>query len=133
MRRHRLLRRTQTGSAPIEFVFGALFVCVLLLGIFEISFALYGRNVIASSAHEAARTAIELGGTSGNARWIARETVERAAGGLISDYEVNVTTRRIADRVLVEVHVSGAMDLPGPVPMLIPVDVDASATREALP
>jgi Flp pilus assembly protein TadG len=134
MWRHRLLTESSSeGSAPVEFVFGALFACVLLFGVFEVAFALYGRNVLASSAHEAARAAIELGGTSADADAIARDTIERAAGGLVSGYDVAVATGRTDERLVVRVRVIGRLDAPGPLPIHLPVDLTATATREVPP
>ena len=133
MRRHRLLRGSEAGSAPIEFVFCAVFACFLLFGVIEVTFALYGRNVVASSAHEAARAAVELGGTGQDAEAIARRTVARAAGNLVQGYEVNVASTRTDDRVVVQVKVTGHLDPPGPLPIRVPVDVTASTQREAAP
>jgi Flp pilus assembly protein TadG len=134
MRRHRLLNtNSESGSAPLDFVFGALFVSFLVLAVIELAFSLYGRNVLASSAHEAARAAIELGGSGADGRAIAHETVERAAGGLVSDYEVQLSSERTERRVAVRVRVIGTLDPPGPISIGIPVDLSATAVRETLP
>ena len=132
MRRHRLLRN-ENGSAPIEFVFCAVFACFLLFGVVEVAFALYGRNVVASSAHEAARAAVELGGSGQGAEAIARGTVERAAGNLIDSYEVAVASTTAEDRVVVQVRVTGQLDPPGPLPIHLPIDLTATTQRETAP
>ena len=133
MRWHRLLRGNEDGTAPIEFVFCALFACFLLFGVIEVTFALYGRNVVASSAHEAARAAVELGGSGRDAEAIARGTVESAAGNLVNGYDVSVASDTSADRIIVRVRVSGHLDPPGPLPVRIPVDLTATSQRETTP
>jgi Flp pilus assembly protein TadG len=133
MRQRRLLNRSsEAGSAPVEFVFGAVFVTLLLFGVIEVAFALYGRNVIASSAHEAARAAVELHGVR-DPETVARSTVERAAGGLIDSYDVAVSSQRSDERMTVQVRVLGRLDPPGPLPLKIPVDLTATSVRETLP
>jgi Flp pilus assembly protein TadG len=133
MRERRLLTRDDEGSAPVEFVFAALFTTFLLLAVIEVAFALYGRNVLASSAHEAARAAIELGADPAGAEELARSTVQRATGALVSSYEVDVSAARSDDRVTFSVRVAGRLDPPGPLPFEIPVDLTATATRETTP
>lgn len=133
MRRDRLLREDESGSAPIEFVFAALFCLFLLFAVFEVAFALYGRNVVVSSAHEAARAVVELGATSADGHAVARSTVERAASGVVSDYTVDVGRVTADDRTVIRVAVSARLDSPGPIPITIPVDVMATASREVLP
>ena len=134
MRKRRLLKQiSEEGAAPIEFVFGALFVTLLLFGVIEVAFALYGRNVVASSAHEAARAAIELDGTGKDAEAIARATVERGAGGLVDTYDVAVRAQRSDDRLAVSVRVTASLDPPGPLPLKVPVDLTATSVRETLP
>ena len=113
-------------------MFGALFVTLLLFGVIEVAFALYGRNVIASSAHEAARAAIELNAIQDPAT-VARSTVERAAGGLIESYDIAVSSARLDERVTVSVRVMGRLDPPGPLPLTIPVDLTATSVRETVP
>lgn len=133
MWRHRLLRAKQEGSASIEFVFCAMFACFLLFGVIEVAFAVYGRNVVASSAHEAARAAVELGGNGRDAEAIAHGTVARAAGNLVRGYEVNVASTSSGGRVVVQVQVTGHLDPPGPLPIRLPIDVTATTQRETEP
>ena len=117
----------------MEFVFVALFATFLFLGVVEVAFAVYGRNVVASSAHEAARVALELGSSGVDGEAVASHTVERAAGNLIEGYEVAVSSHRSGDRVALTVRVKGAMDPPGPLPIRVPVDLSATAVREVTP
>lgn len=133
MWRRRLLIANEEGAAPIEFIFASLFAMLLLFGVIEVAFGLYGRNVIASSAHEAARAAIELGGSTQDATAIARETVARSTGGLVDDYSVEVASERSNERVTVRVQVTGSLDPPGPLPIRIPVRLSATAVRGATP
>jgi Flp pilus assembly protein TadG len=132
MRKRRLLRNEE-GAAPVEFVFAALFATFLLFALIEVAFGLYGRNVVAASAHEAARAAIELGGSAGEAEALARATVRRSAGNLVDDYRVNVGSTRSEERVVVRVQVIARLDPPGPLPMHVPVDLTATAIRETTP
>lgn len=125
--------RNEDGAAPVEFIFAALFITFLFLGVVEVAFALYGRNVLASSAHEAARAAIELESTPGDAEAIARKTVARSTGALVDGYEVLVASERSDERVVVRVQVAGHLDPPGPLPIRIPIQLTASAVRETRP
>ena len=125
--------RNEEGSAPIEFVFGVLFVLLLLFGVIEVAFALYGRNVVASSAHEAARAAVEIDASTSEAEALATSVVERSAGNLVEDYTVDVATQRTAERVTVRVLVEARLDPPGPLPVYVPVRMSATSSRETLP
>lgn len=131
--RRLLSERGERGSAPAEFVFVALFATFLLFGVIEVALALYGRNVVASSAHEAARAAIELHASASRAEAIAHNTVRRSTGSLVEGYEVTVSSQSSNERVVVRVRVRGHLDAPGPLPLRIPVDLSATAAREVLP
>lgn len=134
MRKRRLLNGgSQEGSAGVEFVFGSLFVSFLLLAVIEVAFSLYGRNVVAASAHEAARAAIELGGGKADAEAVAAATVARSAGTLVDGYDVSVASTRSQERVRVTVRVVGELDPPGPLPVIVPVDLTATSVREIRP
>ena len=124
VRQHRLLiRDNDQGSAPIESLFALVLLLFLVLGTIEIAFALYGRNVLASSAHEAARAAVELGRDPDEAAAIATNTVVRSAGGLTRELNVRVQT----DQSVVRVTVTGVVDAFGPVPFPFPVKAVATA------
>jgi hypothetical protein len=103
---------------------------LLVLGVIEVALALYGRNVLISSAHEGARAAVEIGRDPHEADGIARRTVETAAGGLINDLKISVTERRVGSVSVIRVNVSGVVDGFGPVPLPLRVSTKATATRE---
>lgn len=103
---------------------------VMVVGLIEVAFALYGRNVVAASAHEGARAAIELGRSRTEAVAVARQTVKGSAGGLIDNLKVGVSVQRLFERSIIHVRVSGVLKSFGPVPMPIPVTTTATSTRE---
>ena len=126
-------RAPETGSTLVETVFALLFLCFLCFAVAQIAFTLYGRNVVMSSAHEAARAAVELGRTSSDAEDVARRTVVDAAGGIVRDLEVEVT-KTFAKPATVVVTVSGRLDSFGPLPTIVPVSVTTTAELdEAVP
>lgn len=133
MRRPGLLNRnggaSQKGAAPLETIFALVFLLVLSLGVAEVAVALYGRNVALSSAHEGARAAIELGRSPRDGAVIARRTIEGAAGGLVDDLRVAVTTEQMGGDMVVHVRLTGRLSAPGPIPIPLPVDVVATAVR----
>jgi Flp pilus assembly protein TadG len=126
-------RRAQSGSAAIESVFAMVVLMFLVLGVVEVGFALYARNMIASAAHEGARAAIELGRDVDDARAVARSSVANATGRLVEDPDVRVLTRTRGDDLLVTVTVSGRLKLIGPVPWSPTVSARATALRETAP
>ena len=125
--------RNEHGSAPVESIFAIAFILFLALGVIEVAFALYGRNVVMSSAHEGARAAVEYGRDPQQAAAIAEDTVRRAAGSLVDDLRVGVSTSTGGGVTTVQVRVQGVVDAFGPVPFPMPVDTLVSATREGLP
>ena len=130
MRPSGLLRHIDArGAAPVETIFAIVLLAVLVLGTVEVGYGLYARNVVGAAAHEAARTAVELGRHPSEGAAIATRTVRIAAGGLVDDLEVSVVTSAVDDRELVRVRVHGRLRLLGPVPALIPVTATASASR----
>jgi Flp pilus assembly protein TadG len=122
-------RRGEEGSAAVESTFALVLLLILVLGTIEVAFALYGRNVVLNSAHEAARAAVELGRTPAEAEALATATVERAAGGLTDELrvEIGVSTREV---VTIGVRVDAVIDPWGPIPFRMPVRARATATRE---
>ncbi|MFN2488812.1 MAG: TadE/TadG family type IV pilus assembly protein [Actinomycetota bacterium] len=122
--------RDERGSAPVDAVISMVLLMVLVLGVVEIAFALYGRNVVAASAHEGARAAIELGRGPGDAVAVATDTVRRSAGGLVSDLDVGVKLEESPLRSLVIVEVTGVLETWGPIPVAVPISVTATASRE---
>lgn len=127
MRECRLLN--ERGSATVETTASIVLLILLVLGTLEVAFLLYAKNVVMSSAHEGARAAVELGRDIDDARAVARETVERAAGGLVRGLDVRVATARSAAGRVVTVRVTGTLTPLAPVPLPIPLTATARAWR----
>ena len=104
-----------------------LFLLFVVLGLIEVAFALYGRNVIMAAAHEGARAAVELGRDPDHGSAVASTTVRKAAGGLVDDLDVSVASEDDARGMLVTVRVTGVLDAFGPIPLPLPVTAQASA------
>jgi Flp pilus assembly protein TadG len=119
----------ERGSAPVETIFAIVFLMLLVLGVLQVAFALYVRNVVASSAHEGARAAIELGRDPASARSIARDVVARSAGGLVRDLDVDTAVGRSSNGSVVRVLVTGSLTPFGPFPISIPFATTAHASR----
>jgi Flp pilus assembly protein TadG len=124
---------SERGSAPVETVFSMLFLMLLVLGTIEVALALYGRNVVASAAHEGARSALEFQGEPSDASQVARQTVQRASGALVRDLRVQVQTQEVGAISYVQVEVRGWLRLAGPVPVPVPVSATATVSRELAP
>lgn len=135
MRQYRLLDDVlgERGSAPVESTLAFVFILVLVLGVIEVGFSLYGRNVVLSSAHEGARAAAEFGRSPEEAAAIAEQTVRRAAGSLVDDLVVSVSTSDSLGASVVSVRVVGIVDAFGPVPYRMNVDTVARATKQEPP
>ncbi|MFN2388128.1 MAG: TadE/TadG family type IV pilus assembly protein [Actinomycetota bacterium] len=136
MRLDRLLTRREPrerGSAVVESIFAILMLLVLVLGAIEVAFALYGRNVLMTSAHEGARAAIEIGRDPSEAEALALRTVERAAGGLVEALQVRVASLDSGSERRVIVQVRGRVRALGPVPLRIPVEAIARTSSSLLP
>jgi hypothetical protein len=116
------------GAAPVEMTFAIILLMTLTLGVIQVAFTLYARNVVAASAHEAARAALERGRSESEAASIAREVVTRATGRLVDDLTVNVATRGPANRRFVSVRVRGVVTDFGPVPL--PIHLSSTATAQ---
>lgn len=126
----RLVARTtqgQDGAAVVEITFAILFIMFLSLGVVQVALTLYARNVVAASAHEGARTALERGRDHGEAVLIARQVVQSATGRLVDDLEVDLSSRRTGNEVAVTVVVTGVVDRIGPVPVPVPLRAIATA------
>lgn len=131
MRQHRLLIiLNERGSSAAEATFAIVFLMLLVLGVIEIAFALYARNVVSASAHEAARHAVEIGRDPDTARSVARSTVVQAAGGLVDGLTIGVRSSATRGRRSVEVIVSGRMKPFGPVPLPIAFSTTATAVQD---
>lgn len=125
-----MLNQRQRGSVPIESTFAIILILTLVLGAIEVAFALYGRNVVLASAHEAARAGVEVGRTPEEAAAIAEDSVRRSANGLMDSLDVDVAFAETAAREVVHVRVRGELRPFGPVPLPISIDTVATASRE---
>jgi Flp pilus assembly protein TadG len=121
----------EEGSGPLELTFAIVFLMLLSLGAIQVGLTLYARNVVLSAAHEGARAAVELGRQTSDASETARRYVERVAGGVVDDLRVSTSTIETRGRLFTRVMVTGRLDVPGPVPVSIPVRTTATAGREA--
>ncbi len=99
---------------------------LMTIGAIEVAFVLYGRNILAASAHEGARAAIELGRAPSDAVAVATRTVEGSVGGLMRDLDVAVAVSGAPGRRAVRVRVSASLTAFGPIP--IPFRFSSSAT-----
>jgi Flp pilus assembly protein TadG len=122
-------RSPETGSAALESVFAIVFLVFLVLGVIQVSFVLYARNVVAASAHEGARAAVELGRNVGESEAIVLRTVERAAGGLLRGLRVQTAVTESGLTAQISVRVSGSVKPFGPVPIAVPVSTTAHVTK----
>ncbi len=119
----------ERGSALVESIFAIVFLMLLSLGVAQLALTLYGRNVVIASAHEGARAATELGRSEQEAETIALRTTRSASGSLVDDLEIDVLTERVGEDDLITVRLRGRLAAVGPVPITIPVEVQASSVR----
>lgn len=112
----------------MEATFSIVLLMLLALGIIQVALVLYARNVVAASAHEGARAAIELGSSAEEAASIARDVVRRATGALVDDLDVDVDARQRGAELTVAVRVSGIVTKLGPLPIPVPLSSLATAT-----
>jgi hypothetical protein len=122
--------RRERGSAAVESLFAIVVLFLMVTGVIQIALGLYARNVVAASAHEGARAAIERGRTIEEALAIARGTVKSAAGRLVDGLRVDVASQSVGERQLVVVSVVGRVRPIGPVPVTMHLSTRATATRE---
>ena len=120
----------ERGSAVIQFPVALLLLMVMTIGVGQVGYTLYARNVLASSAHEGARAAVENGRDLRDAHVIVNEVVRRATGKLAEGLSVRVDSERAVgggESVLVEVD---AVLRPwGVVPFSIPMTAKAEVTN----
>ena len=124
--------RRECGSAVVQSVFGMFFVLLLALGAIQVALTLYARNVVMSAVHEGARAAVQIDGSASSARAIAYGVIERTAGNLVEDLRIDVQTSDFSDRHLITVRATGELVAPGPVPVNLPMNVEATTARESL-
>ena len=119
--------REENGAATLEMTFAILFLLFLSLGVIQTALTLYARNVVAASAHEGARAALERGRTHGEAAAIAQDVIRTATGRLVSDLDVGMSSRRTGNELSVTVVITGVVDRLGPIPVPIPLRAVATA------
>ena len=123
----KLARSSERGAAPVEMTFAIILLMTLTLGVVQVAFALYARNVVAASAHEGARAALERGRTPSEAEAIVRHVVSSATGRLIEDLTIDIVTKESDSRRFITVRVRGVVTDFGPVPIPIPLSSTATA------
>lgn len=128
----RLLTRGEDGSAVVGSVFSIIFVLVLALGAIEVAFTLYARNTFMAAVHDGARAAVEIDGSPGDARAVARAVIGRGSGDLVDDLRVDTATSTFGDRTRISVTAAGMLRPPGPLPVSISIETTASTSREEL-
>ena len=122
--------KDERGAAPVEVTFAIVLLMILSLGIVQVAFALYARNVVASSAHEGARAALERGRDPSESEAIVRDVVARATGRLVEELSVDVSTRWVGDHRIVTVRVHGVVTDFGPIPFPVPLSSTATAQMD---
>lgn len=124
---------SEEGSAAVESVFSMFFLMFLVVGVIQVALVLYGRNVVATAAHEGARSAIELGRDPSSAAAIAEKTIVAEAGGIAERISVDVTLERSEERVAARVRVHARLQALGPLPVSLPIATVATASRDRSP
>lgn len=127
------MRKNERGSALIGSVAATVLILTLTLGVIQIVFTLYARNVIHASAYEGVRVAIELGASDGAAVDAASDFVTKSAGRLIDDLQVTVGRQETGGRVLVVLIASGSIRPVGLLPVHLPVRVIARSLVPEVP
>ncbi|MCA1617061.1 MAG: pilus assembly protein [Acidobacteria bacterium] len=120
-------RDNERGAAPVEMTFAIILLMMLSLGVVQVAFTLYSRNIVAASAHEGARAALERGRTNAEAESIVRDVIARATGRLVKDLSVDIATTKSTTGRSIIVRVRGLMSDFGPVPIPIPLSSTATA------
>ena len=124
------MRRDERGSAVVESLFGIFVLLFLVVGTIQVALTLYARNVLMAAVHDGARAAVEVNAPAAHSSWVARDVIERAAGSLVRDLVVVTETGSSSDRYIVRVIAGGHLEVPGPIPLDIPVEIEASSSRE---
>ena len=120
----------ERGSAPVESTFAIVMLLFLVLGTIQVALALYGRNVVAATAHEAARAGVERGASAADARTLALATIDSAGGRLVDGLTVSVDVTDDASVRTVRVRMTGRIEVLGPIPFPVPVEASATARAE---
>lgn len=120
----------ERGSAIVESVFGMFVLLFLVVGTIQVALTLYARNVVMAAVHDGARAAIEIGASDHDAQAIAQQVIKQSAGSLVSDLEVGAVAGSDSERYWVRVMADGRLDVPGPIPVDIPITVETATARE---
>lgn len=123
----------ERGSSTLESVFAIVLLMLLALGTMQVSFLLYARNVVRSSAHEAARVAIERGADDSEARTTAVRMVEGAVGGMVGDVHSHLERDHSMGRRSVVVVVRTVIRPAGPIPIQVPIRSTARLSGPSAP
>lgn len=126
------MSRDESGSAIVESLFGTFILLVLVLGTIQVALTLYARNVLMAAVHDGARAAVEIGTSETEASALVRRVIADSAGSLVDDLDVAVVTDVSNARYEVRVVARGYLDVTGPVPVDVPVTVQARSVREVL-
>ena len=124
------MRHDERGAAVVESLFGIFVLLFLVVGTIQVALTLYARNVVMAAVHDGARAAVEVGASEAHSDLVAHEVIERAAGSLVDDLQVATEADSSVDRYVVRVVAGGRLDVPGPIPLEIPVEIEASSSRE---
>jgi hypothetical protein len=124
--------RSERGSAVVESVFGMAMLLFLALGTIQVALTLYARNVVQAAVHDGARAVVEVGGADTDAETVARAVIERSAGSLLDDLDIETAVDSGGDRLLVHVRATGRLVAPGPIPIGLPITVGSTSSREIL-
>lgn len=108
-RRVRALLSDQSGSSPVEFVLVGALLTVLTLGVLQLGFAVYVRNVVHDAAVEGAFHAALADTTLAQGAERTRAIVSRAVG---DGYASDVQVREVGSGRDREVEVSVRTTLP---------------------
>ncbi len=102
----------ERGSAPVEFILVGALLTALTLGILQLGFALYVRNVVQDAAVEGAYAAARAGATLEDGIVQTNEAITTAVGGGASQ-QVSAEYSRDAGYETVEVTVIATLPLAG--------------------
>jgi Flp pilus assembly protein TadG len=128
-----MLKRGERGSILVESTFAILVLMGIGLSVVQVALSIYASNVVADSAHQGARAALERDARSEDASAAARSWVEGAAGKLVQDLDISTTVSRQGDLSVVRVIVTGTIRPLGPLPISIDVEEVATVTRQEEP
>ena len=119
------MQRSEEGSTIVESVVAIVFLMTLVLGAIQVILTLYSMNVVRAAAHEGLRSAIERGASGRAAEVAARNALARAAGRLLGEVEVELSSSVTELGPIAKVRVQGNLRALGPVPLVVPLTATA--------